>query len=289
VLRAALLFGVPLVPHQLAGWVLELSDRAVLERYVPLSALGIYAVGYQVGLVMSVLATSANGAFAPYMYAADAEHGAEESGRRVARLATYYALALSAAAAALFTLSGDVVRLLASPAFADAEAVARPVVLGQLAAGLYYVPTNLLFLRHRTAVLPLITGSAAAANIGLNLWAVPRFGYVAAAWTTLVAYLLMLAAAHLAASRTAVVRYEWRRLAVVGAALAATVAVGQALAGLRGPGGVALRLVAIGLFPAVIWLGRFAGPSERAALRLALRRATGGVLALRAQAGRRAP
>ncbi|MGH7527767.1 MAG: lipopolysaccharide biosynthesis protein, partial [Gemmatimonadales bacterium] len=43
VLVSALAYGLPLVPHALAGWVLELSDRAILARFVPLAEVGVYS------------------------------------------------------------------------------------------------------------------------------------------------------------------------------------------------------------------------------------------------------
>jgi O-antigen/teichoic acid export membrane protein len=158
------------------------------------------------------------------------------------------------------------------------------VVLGQFACGLYFIPSNLLFLRHRTRVIPLVTGAAAAVNIVLNLLFVPRFGYVAAAWTTFGAYVLMFAMASAAAARAITVHYEWRRIAVIGGALAATVALGWMLADVPGAGGVLLRVAAVGAFPAVLWLAGFAGPGERAAIVRAR-----GALAVWALSGRRAP
>ena len=48
VLSAALTFIFPLVPHLLSGWILFLSDRLILERFVPQAEVGIYAVGASV-------------------------------------------------------------------------------------------------------------------------------------------------------------------------------------------------------------------------------------------------
>ena len=38
---------------------------------------------------------------------------------------------------------------------------------------------------------PMITAAAAGLNIGLNLWLVPHYGILAAAWTTVAGYALM--------------------------------------------------------------------------------------------------
>jgi O-antigen/teichoic acid export membrane protein len=49
VTKSALAFGLPLVPHTLATWVLEFADRAILERFVSLDDLGLYSMGYTFG------------------------------------------------------------------------------------------------------------------------------------------------------------------------------------------------------------------------------------------------
>ncbi|MGH3050286.1 MAG: lipopolysaccharide biosynthesis protein, partial [Gaiellaceae bacterium] len=43
-LTAMLLFSLPLAPHLLAQWVLQISDRVVLSRYVTSASLGLYYV-----------------------------------------------------------------------------------------------------------------------------------------------------------------------------------------------------------------------------------------------------
>lgn len=284
VLVAALAFSLPLIPHTVGGWVLELSDRAILERFVSIGEVGVYSVGYQVGMLMSILATSVNGALAPHLYAADATHGREAMGRDVARIATYYCLVLGAAAAVLTVVAVDVVRLLASPAFAAADAVARPVVLGQLAGGLYYIPANVLFIRARTGVLPLVTGAAALLNVGLNLALVPRHGIVAAAWTTTAAFVVMLVLTVFVAARVQRVPFETRRLVVIAVAIAITVACGWTAAGLEGPTGVIVRLLCLALFPITLVVGGFATREERATLsgsaRRLVRRARGSSLTM---------
>ena len=54
-IRDALDYGLPLVPHALAGWALLASDRLILEHYVSLTELGLYNFGYKLGMVMSFL------------------------------------------------------------------------------------------------------------------------------------------------------------------------------------------------------------------------------------------
>lgn len=45
-LMSAVVFVLPLVPHALSGWVINLSDRIFIERYCTLEDLAIYSLGY---------------------------------------------------------------------------------------------------------------------------------------------------------------------------------------------------------------------------------------------------
>jgi O-antigen/teichoic acid export membrane protein len=50
---------------------------------------------------------------------------------------------------------------------------------------------NYSFYRKKTGLISIATLSAGGINIGLNYWLIPIFGYIAAAYTTLVSYFLL--------------------------------------------------------------------------------------------------
>ncbi len=54
---------------------------------------------------------------------------------------------------------------------------------------LYSLPANFEFYLKKTYYISLGTTAAALINIVLNVWFIPIFGYVAAAWTTLISYI----------------------------------------------------------------------------------------------------
>lgn len=93
VLGSALAFALPLVPHTVAGWALEMSDRAILTRLVPLHDVGVYSLGYQLGGAMGLLTTAFNAAWIPFLFGTLKEEG-DRSHPRLARLVTYLAMVL---------------------------------------------------------------------------------------------------------------------------------------------------------------------------------------------------
>ena len=71
----ALAFSLPLVPHALAGWALEMSDRAILTRLLPLHDVGVYSLGYQLGAAMGLVTTAFNAAWVPFLFGTLKERG----------------------------------------------------------------------------------------------------------------------------------------------------------------------------------------------------------------------
>jgi O-antigen/teichoic acid export membrane protein len=214
VLKACLAFSLPLVPHGLAGWVLALSDRVILQRFVPLEELGLYSLGYQFGIIMKLLATAVNFAWVPFLYKTDSEAG-EGAIPGLVRLVTYYTMGLVVAALGVALFAKDLVILMTTPAFYSADRVAPWIIGGSLLNGLYFIPINFLFLRNRTGLIPLITVSSGLFNIGLNLWLAPRYGIMAAAWATFLSYGLMLILAWKLALRVYPIQYEYKRLGLI--------------------------------------------------------------------------
>jgi O-antigen/teichoic acid export membrane protein len=214
VLLPALAFSLPLVPHALAAWALEMSDRAILTRLLPLHDVGVYSLGYQLGAAMGLVTAAFNAAWVPFLFGT-LKHEGEKSHPKLARLVTYYAAVLLFIGLGWALLVEHAITLIAGPEFREAYRITPWVVGGYVCAGLYYVPTNLLFWRRQTRVIPLVTLAAGVVNIGLNLWLVPRHGAIAAAWSTLAAYAVLLGLTWWSAERLHPFPYEYRRIGLM--------------------------------------------------------------------------
>lgn len=215
VLKRALAYSLPLVPHSLASWVLELSDRAILERFVPLDQLGLYSLGYTYATIMNMVAYAVNIAWVPFLFRTDAQEG-DMARSRLARLGTYFTLFLCFTALILGLFARHVIEFMTAPAFHPAAQVAPWIVAGLLLSGLYYFPINFLFLKQKTSFVPLVTVLSGLLNVGLNVWLIPRFGIMAAAWSTFISYGAMLIFAWRLGLRIYPLPYEYVRLAKIG-------------------------------------------------------------------------
>lgn len=190
-LRTALRFGLPLLPHSLSHWALNLSDRIILATFVAASAVGVYNVAYQLAAPIGLILIAVRQGLMPmYSSAADDAANRRDLGD-MATIQVHLAGVLTLATA----LIGPALIWVAFPAtYAEAGGLIPWIALGYFFFGLYLVPVDSLSLMlGRTTWLWLPTAAAAVTNIALNVALIPRLGAVAAAINTAVAYGVLLA------------------------------------------------------------------------------------------------
>jgi O-antigen/teichoic acid export membrane protein len=265
-LQRAVAYGLPLLPHFLSHWILTASDRIILERYVPLSEVGVYSIGYQIGSVMILFIAACNNGVFPLFGRLNPRNPPEVAA--LVRIVTYYVAALAVIGVGIALFAKEIVLVLASR-YASSAAIVPWVVLGYMFYALYFPAMNTIMLvEKRTKWVPVFTGTAAAANVVLNLLFIPRFGIVAAAITTAVSYALLFALVFLSAQRMRPLPYEYRRVALI---LAAGVGVySLSLLGRAMLPSVSLLVKAGALvaFPVLLWILGFPNEVERHAAAL---------------------
>ncbi len=261
-LGPALAFSLPLVPHLISTWALNFSDRIVLGNYVSLDDVGVYTVGYQFGLLVSIVIAGINNAWTPWYFRANTE------GRRehIPAFVTYFVIVAAALALGAALLARDVVRVMIAPAYHEAWVIVPLVALGYFLNGVALRFLDVLMLHKRTSVVPLTTIAAGAANIGFNVIVIPHVGLIGAAYGTVFGYAVRLALTAYYAARTGPLPFEWGRVARA-SALAVIVAVPGVLLNASAIWlDVPLKLAIFALYPALLVGTGTLNARERAAL-----------------------
>lgn len=190
--RAALVFGIPMIPQALAAWVLGLSDRVMVERFSGLSEAGLYNLAANFGIVISMVAISINQAMLPrYIQRAKAKFDSQVARvnalhdiviRGFVALAGIFVVAATAGPAAL--------RMMVNERYLDALPLLVPILSGCFFFGVGQFLLLPLFYAKKTKVVASITVVGALVNVALNFYFIPRHGALAAAYTTLASYML---------------------------------------------------------------------------------------------------
>jgi O-antigen/teichoic acid export membrane protein len=247
-LRGALKFGLPLLPHQFGAWVLNVSDRWLIGLLIGLPALGaqaaigVYALGYQVGNAISLLALSVQAAWTPLLY----QHGESTEGPALHRemftttTALFFGLATSAA-----VLAPEVIEIIAPPSYRAAVDVVRVVAFAAAFYGLYVMLVGVIMLTRRTGFLPIITVCAALTNIATHIILVPRIGILGAAWATFLAFALYAVATYAYARSRFPLAVDLPRVGLLIIAAVVSALVGMWLPGVLGVAPLLPHLVVI--------------------------------------------
>jgi O-antigen/teichoic acid export membrane protein len=215
VIRDALHFGLPRIPHSLANQVVGLADRYFLKAYRTLDEVGLYSIGASFGLALKLFLSAFEFAWTPFFLGVMHEPDAK---RIYSTVSTYVIAVLVLLVAALGAVAGDLVRLFTTASFHEAAIVTPWIALGVLFQGLYLVGSIGLVITKRTTRYPLATGMAAATSVVTNALLIPRFGVLGAAWANAISYATLAVVTVGFSWRLYPIHYEWSRLLRIGIA-----------------------------------------------------------------------
>ena len=229
-LRDALAFGLPRVPHAAAQQITAVGDKFILPMFTTLENIGVYNMSVSFGLTQKLFLSAFESAWAPFYYATIREPDAP----RVFRTVTTYAVAvLALLTAGLAAVGRDAAaamlhgRLIApdDPRWQDVATVITWTSIGVFLQGIYLLTSIGLNITKRTQYYPVATMAAAAVNVTLNFVWIPRYGIVGAAWANGAAYAVQAGLGYHLSQRFYAISYEWDRIArACVAAVIATIA-----------------------------------------------------------------
>jgi O-antigen/teichoic acid export membrane protein len=265
VLRDALAFGLPRVPHGFALQVMSVGDRVVMKFLeTPLEAIGVYSIGVSFGLIPKIALGAFEYAWAPFYYATSREAGAD---RIFSRVTTYGVAALALMTAGLSAIARDLLNLITHGQYGGAAGVVAWTAVGVFFYGAYLLTSIGLNITKNTRYYPASTAIGAAVNLGLNFWLIPRYGIIGAAWATAAAYAVQASIAFALSQRFYPVTYELGRLFRVLACATAAFVSGAALPAMPPLAGVLARgTTVVMIMVTLLWVTRFFKGEELRAL-----------------------
>jgi O-antigen/teichoic acid export membrane protein len=208
-LKEMLGFGLPLVPAGIALTILTISDRYFLQYYSSLEEVGLYTLGYRIGMFLALVVGAFQTAWPSIMFSVAKEENAEST---YARIFTFYLLVVSFLALSVSLFAREIVTIIGTEEFASASRVVPLIVVGYVFLGIYYLTSIGVNLRKKTKYEPLIVGSAALINLVLNYILIPRMGMTGAAVATVISFMVMGFVAWRVSVHFYPIRYEYVRV-----------------------------------------------------------------------------
>ncbi len=185
-LKYALKLSVPLIMQGIALNILSQSDRLMITAFADSSQTGIYSLIYNFSMIATVITTTLEGIWVPWFL----QRLKAKETDKINDMARYYDRFMAFCMVGLLLIGPEIVKVLASEPYWEGISIIPPIVLSNYVIFAYTLYVNIEHYHKKTVFITVNTMIAAATNIVLNYILIPQYGYVAAAYTTLVSYLL---------------------------------------------------------------------------------------------------
>ena len=183
--KLSLSLSLPLVWYSVASQILTVSDRMMISQMVGNSAVGIYSTLYTVSSLSLLVWQAVHSSFVPYIFR-NIENGVCGIKRVSSQLMTFYA-----AVAVLMTfLAPEIVRILATEEYYEAIYIMPPIAAGVFFTSFANLYSDIAVYYKKTKYVMYPAIIAAVSNLILNYIFIKIYGYMAAAYTTLLSYIL---------------------------------------------------------------------------------------------------
>lgn len=180
---------LPLIPHGLAQIFLLQFDRIMINSMCSSVSAGIYSFSYTLYSLVQIAGSSLNTAFEPWGF----QHLKNKEVGSIQRIGTCFLLLLAGIVTVCILFAPEIVLLVGGKKYEDSIYTTIPILLAGFFAMAYSIPALVEFYNEKTHYISIGTSIAAVTNVLLNIVFIKKYGYVAAAYTTLFCYILYFA------------------------------------------------------------------------------------------------
>ena len=186
----ALKIGLPMIPHALALILLAQMDRIMIKGICGDGDAGLYIFGYSFATLLMIFTNAIGQAYLPW-FNETLFDGERDRIRQIQKklvilgcFLSFGFIAVSPEALMILSISNN--------SYWIAKYAVPPIVLGTLAQYFYTNYVNVEIFCKKTSIIAMGSCIAALINYILNYAFIPKYGYIAAAYTTLASYLVLM-------------------------------------------------------------------------------------------------
>jgi len=191
-LKRNLAIALPTIPHYYAGYVLNISDRVLLDFFkVSINEIGLYSFAYSIGSYFSIIGKSFQQASGPYymeLYKLESSNG-DIKARSISYIMQSGLLII---AFFICLWMKELITFLArNEGLKNSYYLAIPIVMSYTYYPSYLFNSMKIWYTEKTNILMKISVASAIISISLNLLLIPKFGIVGAALTNYISFMFM--------------------------------------------------------------------------------------------------
>ena len=250
-LREMLRFGVPMMPAGLAMWAMNSSDRYFLNAFAGTADVGIYIVGYKVGMFVALIVGAFQLAYGPFIFSIFNERPNPKEYYR--KIATYYFFCIFLIALGLSIFAKEIIQILSGPNFHAGYTVVPFVAYSYVAFGLYFTFSTGVSVMRKTYLSTIAVLLSGILNLTLNFLLISKFGMIGAAIASFVSF-SALAGIELAFSQQVYkIPFEFRRFVTI-SAVGVLLIVLAAMINLGLITSILIKTTLLAMFPVILYI-----------------------------------
>jgi len=189
-LKKLIMFGMPLMIIPISLWVTNLSNRFFLTQFVNLNETGLYAIGYKVAALLTLVVAGFQLAFSPIAYAHYKESDAPTFFRLVFAV---FNILIFGFGMFLTLFSIEILTFLVPHNYLEGHKIVGLLSLSIIFNGAIYFVTMGISFAEKTKYVAYSHMAGALINITLNFALIPQYGMVGAAFSAMISYVFIAA------------------------------------------------------------------------------------------------
>lgn len=186
--KVILKYIIPLIPHYLAQHIMASADKIMIAKYIGNAQAGIYSVVLNIAMIFDVMWSAVSASLIPYTFKKIEEKKYDE----IKKTSNVLVIIFSILCVIIMLIAPEVMKILAPEKYYIGVYLVPALMLVSFTKVLYNLFANIEFYYKKSDKILLATLIATAVNLLLNQIFIPRFGFIAAAYTTLISYILLI-------------------------------------------------------------------------------------------------
>ncbi len=180
-------YSLPLMPYHISAILLSHFSRMMINSYDGAGAAGIYSAAANIGMLVSVINLATNRAIIPDFF----KFYDNKEYKRLDQLMRKVFSLVALASLFLIFFAEEILLIMASSKFEAALPVIPIVVFTYVFDSIYQIYSRYIVHSKKTLYLSAALILTAAITIILNIYLIPKFGFIGGAYSNLIAYFFL--------------------------------------------------------------------------------------------------
>ncbi|MBQ3608563.1 MAG: oligosaccharide flippase family protein [Bacteroidaceae bacterium] len=188
-IKIALRFSLPLLPGVIAYYLLAMSDRFFIERYLGLERLGVYSTAMTLSLILNIISNGAYKAFEPYFFKI---YGSLNFKKKFYRVRDYFLFAILISALGISLYAKEFFIFFATENYKDVFFYVPLTLFPLILSSVSLLYSTIVTAKGKTHINSLATMIGGFASVIQNLVLIPYLGLIGACASSFFAFLVIL-------------------------------------------------------------------------------------------------